>query len=125
MQDCGGVCYNGTSKNRGGECCVKRGLLLMICLFLLVLAGCTAVNQTNTFVELPPAGTPEAAATPELTKPPEITQPPVVEPDVQPTDTPDVTSSLSPGATDTPAPTEAPTPTPTQEPEGSPGGFNG
>lgn len=106
---------------------MKRILLTACCLLALLLAGCTSVNQTNSFVVLSPSETvgaseagvvPEAAAasevtaTPEATAAPNATLPPVVPLIVQPTPTPE---------TGEPSPPETPSP----QPEGSPGGFNG
>jgi hypothetical protein len=102
---------------------MKRGLLFMFCLLLLALAGCTAVNQTNSFVVMPQTAEPEASATPAVTPPPEIIWLPAEQTDLPPTNMPEATDTQAPAATDTPAPTAAPTPT--QAPENSPGGFNG
>lgn len=102
---------------------MKRILLALLCLLVLTLFGCAAVNQTNSFVELRSAATAEAAVTPEATELPEATNPPVVELNVQPTATPLNTPAPTPDATNTPMPAE--TPTPTAEPENGPGGFNG
>lgn len=105
---------------------MKRMLLAGLCALALVLAGCTAVNQTNSFVELP---TPEATETMEITYPPvvtatpdgaslpDITQPPMVQLEVQPTN--------APGTTQMPDATQPGAPTPSPTPEGSGGGMNG
>lgn len=102
---------------------MKRSLLAAVCLLSLLLAGCTTVNQTNSFIVNPApetvsrpevTATPEATVIPEVTATPETTQPPVVQLEIQPTPTP--------GTTDKP-PTVTPTATPPAE--NKPGGFNG
>ena len=105
---------------------MKRILLFFVCLLLLVLAGCTTVNQTNRFVALQPTTAPEATQPPVVTATPEPS-PPVVELILQPTAAPSATDmpvvTNEPVTTNTIAPTA--TPVPSQTPEGSPGGFNG
>ena len=49
---------------------MKRSLLAALCILVLLLAGCTTVNQTNSFVVRP---TPEAQSMPEITATPEVT----------------------------------------------------
>ncbi len=102
---------------------MKRSLLAAICILALGLAGCTTVNQTNSFVVNPTPETvsvpevtltPAFTATPEATAAPDATQPHVVLLEVQPTP--------APGTTDMPAPA---TPTSTPPAQNSPGGFNG
>ena len=103
---------------------MKRMLLIGLCALALVLAGCTTVNQTNSFVELP---TPEATETMDITYPPDVTatpdgaslpdmtQPPMVQLEVQPTHVPGTTQMPDTYEPDVPSPT----------PEGSGGGMNG
>jgi hypothetical protein len=102
---------------------MKRSLLAAVCVLLLLLAGCTAVNQTNSFAVNPApetvsrpeiTATPEVTVIPEVTATPETTQLPVVQLEIQPTP--------APGTTDKP-PTVTPTATPATE--NKPGGFNG
>ena len=95
---------------------MKRILLAAICILALLLAGCTEINQNNSFSVNPAPETqsaPEVTATPEVTPAPEGVQPPVVLLEIEPTS--------APGATDMP-PMATPTATPAQS---SPGGFNG
>ena len=106
---------------------MKRSLLAVLCVLVLLLAGCTTINQTNSFVVRPTSeaqSTPEITATPEVTATPdamtvpEDTQPPVVQLEIQPTP--------EPGSTDMPADmpwTAVPSSTPA--PSNSPAGFNG
>ncbi|MFH1512529.1 MAG: hypothetical protein ABIG45_04140 [Bacillota bacterium] len=91
---------------------MKRILLIALCLLALLLAGCTAVNQTNSFVD---QTLPEVTASPVATVAPETTPPPVVQLNVQPTP--------APGLPVTPAP-DTPSPAPEESP-GEFGGFNG
>ena len=104
---------------------MKRILLAALCLLALLLAGCTAVNQTNSFVALPTASVPEATAAPvvtivpevtvipEITVTPETSQPQVVPLNVKP----------APQETEGAAPV-SPSPEPPEESPGA-GGFNG
>ena len=100
---------------------MKRMMLVMLCVLALLLAGCSQVNQTNSFVGF---ASPESLLTPVATIPleatvaPQITAPPVVQLEVQPT--PDMLDTGAPMHTDTPT-----SPVPTPPPEESPGDFGG
>lgn len=95
---------------------MKRILLAVCCALALLLVGCTEVNQTNSFVEMP---TPEITAPPLVTATPEATAtpagsslpslPPMVQLEVIPTDTPG----------------ESEQPLPAETPDGNPDGING
>ena len=103
---------------------MKRIFLALCCVLALLLAGCTTINQTNSFTELP---TPLATETPVVTGAPEImvtpgitvtpaepgtpTLPPMVQLDVRPTQAPGDTT--------------LPQDMPTETPGSSPNGFNG
>jgi hypothetical protein len=65
---------------------MKQILLVIVCALALVFSGCTDINQTNSFTELP---------TPAQTELPEGTAQPA-QPDLLPT--------LAPGTTPTPPP---------------------
>jgi hypothetical protein len=95
---------------------LKQILLAVCCALALLLMGCTVVNQTNSFAEMP---TPEATATPQSTATPEATATPAES--GLPTLPPMVQLEGSP--TDAPGSTELPEPTVT--PSGSPSGING
>ena len=109
---------------------MKRILLAAICAALLLFTGCTAINQSNTFVVMPT----DATTAPDITAMPEDTIPPDM-PDVTAipefTAAPDSTLPMGPlevQPTVEPDAMEAPvaSPTPTPQPEGNPGsGFNG
>jgi hypothetical protein len=93
-------------RTTGGEYGMKRMLLAIVCALALVFSGCTDINQTNSFTELP---------TPAQTEQPQITAPPV-QPDQMPT--------LAPNGTPTPPP---PPPSVSPAPDESPAipGING
>ena len=97
---------------------MKRILLAVCCALALLLAGCTTVNQTNSFAELP---TPEATDTPQITGAPEMTDIPVVT--ATPTLPPMVQLEVQP--TNAPGSTGIPPSEPTETPDSSPNGFNG
>jgi|GEM_PF-3423672 len=100
---------------------MKRVYLALLCVLALLLAGCTDINQNNSFVGQPTA---KPAAQTEIPVTPAATQPPVITPDAQPLVIPEMT--LAPGgenpiSIDMPDVTE-PLPTDTPAPNS---GFNG
>lgn len=105
---------------------MKRVLLALLCVLALCMAGCTDVNQTNSFVDLPTAEPVQQTAVPTA---PDITQPPVITQTPQSTAVPAQTETEPQGepGMENVQPLEtaqpAPTVTPTESPEG--GGFNG
>lgn len=102
---------------------MKRILLAAICILAMLLAGCTEINQNNSFIAIPTpettsvplvTATPADTLAPEATPAPQGGQPPVVLLEIEPTS--------APGATDMPPMV---TPTATPPAQNSPGGFNG
>jgi hypothetical protein len=85
---------------------MKRILLAIVCALALVFSGCTDINQTNSFTELPPPAKTELA----------VGMAPPVQPGLVPT--------LAPGSTPTPPP---PPPSVSPAPGDSPAtpGING
>ncbi len=63
---------------------MKRIVLALLCVLALLLAGCTDINQNNSFVGQPTA---EPATQTQIPETPEATQPPAATTDLGPADT--------------------------------------
>jgi len=94
-------------------------MLALLLVFALLLSGCTQVNQTNSFVDMPTAETVEQTEVPAA---PDMTQPPTMAPNIVPATITDV-----PQTTTMPMPTDqldiSPEATPEETP--APNGLNG
>ena len=105
---------------------MKRVYLALLCVLALLLAGCTDINQNNSFVGQPTAETQTQTEVPEM---PDATLPPAAE--IQPVVTPE--AALAPAgeqmlnpSPQTPLPTNTPDATePVPESPAPENGFNG